>query len=661
MTRNGKPFRMKVAGDPVRAGLEAMERHAWREALELLSEADEAGDLAPQELESLAWAAWWSGRIDECIAARERAYAGYLALGNRRRGAMVALYLAKEYGQKLAASIAGGWLGRAERLLAEEPESVEHGYLARMRTVIALEQKGDLDAALEQAALAVEIGTRFGDRDLQAMALLDKGRVLVQKGEVSEGQALLDEAMVAAVSGELQPFATGIVYCNMITVCGRLADYRRAGEWTEAAKRWCERQSINGFPGVCRVHRAEIMRLRGAWAEAEQEARQACTELREYGLLAIAGEGFYELGEIRLRMGDFRGAEEAFTQAHGMGREPQPGLALLRLAQGNVEAAGIALRRTLADESLDRLARARILPVGVEVAVAAGDVEAARSAADELESIASVFGSTALEAMAVSARGAIRLAEGDGAAATKSLRRGLQLWQEIDAPYEAARTRTLLGQAYRLQADEDAAVLELRAAASAFQRLGAVPDARRTGELLGVDAEAEAQAGRRSVRTFMFTDIVKSTELVEAIGDEAWEDVIRWHDGALRSLFAEHKGEEVDHAGDGFFVAFEDAGRAVECAVAIQRRLAEHRRTHGFSPQVRIGLHAASATQTAHTYRGKGVHAAARVAALAGGGEILASRGTIEAASSSFATIGSRKAELKGVTEPIELLSVEWR
>ena len=647
----------RTAEDSVGAGREALARHAWTEAFELLSEADRTDPLGPEDLELLGQAAWWAGRADEMIQARERAFALFLEAGDQARAAAVAIRLSVDYSHRLEEAVAQGWFSRAKRLLADQPESVEHGYLRRIEGVELHEGGGDRGRALEHARAALDIATRHGDRDLQAIALMDQGRILASMGRKDEGQPLMDEAMVAAVSGEVGPFATGVVYCNMIGSCEQLADYRRASEWTEAARRWCERQSINGFPGVCRVHRAEIMRLRGAWVEAEEEARRACEELGSYNMLDLAGEGFYEIGEIRLRMGDLEAAEEAFRQAHELGREPHPGLDLLRLAQGRPQAAATGIRATL-DQLSDPLARARLLPAQVEMAAAAGDLDRARAAAEELGRIAEEFETPFLHACAQMAEGLVRLAKGDPEAARSSLRHALRHWQSADAPYEAARTRVFLAEAAGAAKDRDGAAMELGAARVAFERLGAELDLRRVDEMLR-RIEAGGTGGARVVRTFMFTDIVRSTNLVEAMGDEAWEDLVAWHDRTLRALFAEHGGEEVDHAGDGFFVAFEDPRASAACAAAIQRSLADHRREHGFAPQVRIGLHAAEATERGGDYGGRGVHQAARVGALAEGGEILASAETAEAAA--LTTSEAREVHLKGIAEPVRVVSLDWR
>ena len=505
----------------------------------------------------------------------------------------------------------------------------------------------------------IELGVRFGDDDLQAWARTYRGMILIADGAVEEGLALIDEVSAAAAGGELGGYTTGGVFCNTISVYRDLADYRRGGEWAELATRWCERQDITGFPGVCRVHRAEIMRLQGAWLEADQEVRRACAELTDFHP-SYAGTAFHELGELRLRMGDLDGAEEAFGQAHQLGNDPQPGLALLRLAQGKVEAAASSIRRSLEETPWDRLARARILPAQTEIARAAGDLETARSATEELAAIASEFSTAAIRASSEWANGNLLLLEGDADGAVRALRRASQLWRDVGAPYEAAATSLLLAEAHLAEDDRDVAELELRTARTTFERLGARPDERRATALLE-RLTASSEEAPRAVRTFMFTDVVGSTALIEAIGDGAWEGLKRWHDETLRTCFTERGGEEVDQAGDGFFVAFPDGRSAIACAVSVQRRLAEHRRDHGFAPQVRIGLHTVEATRSAERYTGAGVHAAARIGALATGGEILASAETVEGAPADVVASEPRTATLKGISEPVSVVSIDWR
>lgn len=641
----------------------ALDRHAWGEAFELMVEADRAGDLAPEDLEVLAQSAWWVGRPETAREAWERAYTLHAKAGDRLAAANAAAQLAFNLLGSGLPSVLNGWVNRAERLLQGAPERPVHGLLAVVRGMTAF-TGGDLDTAAVAGRRTLELGTAFGIPDLQAMGLHLEGRALVAKGRVEEGMALLDEATAAAVAGELSPQVTGRVYCSTVSACWGVADYRRASEWTDAAELWCRRRAINGFPGVCRLHRAQIHKLRGRWREAEAEALLACEELPSWFPLDL-GQAMAEIGEIRLRSGDLAGAEEAFLQANDAGHDPNPGLALLQLAKGDLSAAAATIRDALDNPRAgsfetppsSELQRASLLPAQVEITLAAGDLDTARAAAVELERIAETCGVAAMRASAAWARGSVQLGERQAEAAQQSFRRSATLWAELDAPYENARARMGLADAYRAAGNEGRAVLEYRAALAAFDRLGATPDARRASEALG---EAAARRAAPQVeRTFMFTDIVRSTNLVEALGDEAWGHLIRWHDEQLRAQFAAHRGEVVKAIGDGFFVAFQRAEDALACAVAIQRALSEHRRAHGFAPQVRIGVHAAPATREGQDYRGKGVNAAARVGALADGDEILATAQTAALAPTHPVT-GLRSVALKGFADPVEVVSIRW-
>lgn len=628
--------------------------HRWADAFAAFGLADEAGVLDRDDLDSYGNAAWWTGQLTTAIRVRERAFGGHVKADDRRRAARTALALANDYGHRLQHSLAAGWVKRAERLLDADPDAPEHALLARARLNAAL-SRGKLDEALAQAETVLEIGRRVADHDIYALGVHDKGRVLVARGDVEEGLALLDEAVVAAISDELSPLVTAIVYCNSTVACQDLADYRRAAEFADAAREWCDRQAISGFPGMCRVRRAEVTRLRGAWGEAENEARQACAELQDF-CLDYAGEGFYQIGEIRLRMGDLEAADEAFRRAHELGRDPIPGLALLRAAQGK-PAAGLALlKRAVSAPTTSRLHRTRLLVGLVEVAITVGDVAEAAASADELRAIANEFGTHALLASSAVADGMVALRRGDPEDALAALERGRRLWQETDAPYEVAQTRALIGEAHRLIGDVDAADLEFQAARSTFERLGARPDLDRLEEI-----ERTATQPARPVRVhraMMFTDIERSTDLIDAIGDDAWAGLLEWHDRTIRALIRAHRGEEIDHAGDGFFVVFATADDAIDTATEIQRRLAEHRREHGFAPRVRIGLHTGQAIHLGRSYEGREVHAAARIGALAEGDEILASADVIAAASRPRRTEPRGQVTLKGIRRAVEVVKV---
>lgn len=468
-------------------GREAVKCYDWSDAFASFGEADAAGALSPEDLEALSESAWWCSRIDDHVNALERAYTLYMEQGNPRRAAVLCVLLAESSFHRLASSVASGWLRRAERLLDAEPESPEHGYLARFQARVAFEGEGDLEQSIEYAEKAWELATRFRDRDLQMLALHDRGYILLANGRVEEGMSLMEEAMAASLAGELGPRTTGRIYCNMMDICEKLADYQRAGEWDEEARRWCDRVGHrSGFPGICRVKRAKLSRLRGAWAEAEQEARKACEELTDF--LDFSAGAFYEIGEVRLHMGDLSGAEEAFRQAHQLGHSSQPGLALLRLAQGNAAGARDLIDHAMTVENLTSLDRARLLPAQIEIALALKDLEAARSQVEELQTIADTFGSKALEAAAVHAQGTLCLSENRLEEAADCLRRAGKLWRESGLAYDEARSRLALGMTYRAQGAIDLCDLELETARAAFERLGAKRELARTTELLQPDA-----------------------------------------------------------------------------------------------------------------------------------------------------------------------------
>ncbi len=462
---------------------DAVGREAWEEAYALLHGSDEA-DLTAEDLDAFADAAWWLCRVEESIAARQKAYARYVAAGAHRSAGLAAWMLFFDHHLAGMAAVAAGWLRRSQRHLREEPECAEHGLLAYAEVDTA-QQRGDLDAALAHAREMTDIGQRCHSPDMVAMGLQAQGRMLLAAGEVAEGFALLDEAMLAVVAGELSSLFTGWIFCLALGVVMEAADLRRAAEWTEAAMGWCE-SLPNGTPfhGLCRVHRVEVMNLRGAWAKAETEARRACDELL-INDPRIAAEAFYAVGEIRQRMGDHATAEEAFRRAHELGRDPQPGLALLRLAQGRAQASAAALRTSLASGEWSHLGRSRLLAAQVEAALATGDIDSATAASAELESIARRSGAPLLHATAAMACGALELARQDGTAARPHLRRAHAMWLELSLPYEAARTRMLVAVASRDAGDHESARLELQAAQAVFERLGADTDARKAADLLG--------------------------------------------------------------------------------------------------------------------------------------------------------------------------------
>ena len=644
---------MSQVVDSLDAARSAAARHAWREAYDAFSSVDRR-ELTPEDLESFADAAWWTGRLDEAINLRERSYAGLSAAGERQSAARLALTVSWDHGGRGAFAVSHGWFANAERLLADHPESAEHGILALTRAVNALFAGENLSAAVDDFDRAYELGQRFGDRDTQVLALSGKGRALIKMGDVEQGLALLDEATAAAVCGELRPYSTGLVYCITISSCQELGDYRRAAEWTEAANRWCDRLDVSGFPGACRIHRAEIMRLRGDLLGAEKQAVAACEELHDFER-SVTASGYYELGEIRRRLGDFAAAEEAYRNANELGRDPQPGLSLLRLAEGKVDGAVAGISRALQDMP-DPLSRVRRLPAQVEIAIAAGDLKTARAAAEEFESIVDSYKiggrrAPAFDATAHLAFGQIKLAEGDAEGAARCLQRSRDEWQRVGAPYETAEARMLLGIAFRRRGDKHAATTELEAALAAFERLGARLDEERAKELLG---RLETR------RTFLFTDIVDSTKLLETLGDEKWKKLLARHNQLVRERIVENGGEVIKQTGDGFFASFDNPKAAIKAAVGIQRAL----ESEIVAPDVRIGAHTGGAFHTDADftdYGGQGVHTAARIGAAAKRGEILVSVETLDGVGGAFRLSEPRAELLRGFEQPIELVAVDWR
>ena len=644
-----------AATERLAAARAAFERHEWELAYELLAAEDEEGRAAAPDLVRLADAAKWSGRTAEVVPLLERAVERFGADGDRRGAAGVNLDLAREHWLRGDTAVAVGCAGQAGRLLEGLPECPEQGVLATLLARGTLEL-GDLEQGLAQAQAAIDIGRRTGSRDVEALGRLWEGHALLASGRVDEGRARVDEANAAAVGGELGLEATGIIFCATLWACRNVGDWRRAGEWTQVSLRWCERQHVNGFPGLCRFHRAEVMRVHGAYADAELDARTAIDELLVSGP-RYAGWGFMELGEIQRRCGDLDAAAESFGRALELGTDPQPGLALLELDRGNLDAARAGVRRALNQTSaLGREERSTVLPAAVTIELAAGHLDEAREAAQELRAIADRCATPATDAAAVRAAGEVALAADDLEGALGLLERAWRLWCDVDAPYEAADARTLLAEVHRRRGDRAAATLELDAAARAFERLGARGAEQRVRRLLAADAPDV-----RTHKAFMFTDIVESTRLLDAMGDAAWQRLLAWHDRTLRACFEAHDGTEVKHEGDGFFVAFETPVAALSCAVAVQRTLAEHRHEHGFAPPVRIGVHAAEATERDGDFFGRGVHEAARVAALAAGDEILASEAALAAAGDRFEVTERRAVPVKGLVAPLDVATVTWR
>ena len=645
-----------VAQDVVRAGREFVAEHRWESAYEQFSAADAERSLEPVDVERFAEAACWTKRYDEMLGLLERAEIGYEREGNTRGAARVAMKLAREHFQRNNGAVVGGWMARAAKLLEGQPECHETGLMLWMTGRALMLTDSDVAAALESSRELVELARRLGDPDLEALGLLDQGHALITSGRVQDGSPLLDEATALAMTGATQMETAGTVYCSTIFACRNIGDWQRAAQWTGESLRWCDRHSISGFPGLCRLHRAEIVRMHGSLLDAEEHAQEACDELAAWSP-RWAGWAYHELGEVRRRRGDLEGARSAFAKALEVGFDPEPGLALLRLDEGDAQGALAAINRRMGErDAFTQEGRALLLPAQIRIALAAGAPDVARGALEELDEAAAQCDTSAVFASASIARGAVALAEGRAEDAVAPLRHGWRSLCELGARFDAAETRVLLGEAYRMTGDHAGALLELEGARETFTELGAALEQRRVeGVLAGMGG------GAREMQTFVFTDIVDSTRLVELLGDDGWEDLLRWHDRTVRDCISEHNGREIKHEGDGFFVAFPDPRCALDCAIALQRTLVEHRSEHGFAPSVRIGIHATQATRRGGDFIGRGVHVAARVGAAGAAGEILATADTMAAGGVSYPDSAARSLQLKGIAEPIETVEVDWR
>lgn len=455
----------------------------WKRLYEELTAGD-VSKLDPDELESLAQAAFWLGHPREAITARGLAYALHRDAGDHARAARTGWQLFHNHFELDETAAASGWLSRARRHVREVPDSVEAGYVAIAGAMWA-GYCGDYDEAVKHAESAHELGQTRGDRNLAAWGLAVSGGMHVARGDVESGVAILDEAMIETISGDLAPFVTGWIYCFLLKTCQALGDISRAGEWTETAVRWCEQHGVDSwYPGVCRLHRCEVASLRGEWASAEQEALRVAEELAPFGDYLIA-EGQYLAGEIRRLRGEYDAAEAAFRRAHELGHDPQPGLALLRLAQRDPQGAANQLRLALIGAPQQPLPRARLLAAHVQAELELGDTDAAARSVDALAELARSSQSRLLWGLLAASHGALLLARDDVDRAVPLLREASSTFQHLECPYEVARARMALGTAARQAGDEQTAVLELEAAAATFARLGARPDAERASALAG--------------------------------------------------------------------------------------------------------------------------------------------------------------------------------
>ena len=468
-------------------GRQAFEERAWATAYQRLASLD-SDALGDADRLALATAAFLSGDREATDRVLQESYRRHVETGATLAAVRDAFWLGMHHNTSGNPAVGGGWVARGARLLQDAPsDAVEHAYQAvheMFRCIFA----GEYAGALELSVGVSETGRRCRDANLVALGLSCQGRLLIYTGRVRDGLALLDEAMVGLTDPDVSPIIAGHVYCSMVEGCQEIADYRRMTEWTTLLTRWCQVQpDLVPFTGQCAVHRAQIMRWRGALPEALDELRLALARYVAEGGTPAAGLAHYERGEVLRVQGDYAGAAAAYEEAAALGRDPQPGLALLSLAKGRVPAA-VAMVRRLMEETPDPVHRSAHLPAAVEVFLAAGELDAARRAADELSALAGAFGCESLEASSAFWLGSVRLAAGDADGAAEALhhlRHAWKVWIQLGARYEAAWARVQIGVACRVLGDEESALSELGVAGRTFAEIGAAPARSEVERLLG--------------------------------------------------------------------------------------------------------------------------------------------------------------------------------
>ena len=504
-------------GDALKDGHAAFAERRWSHALRLFAQAEADGALSdPADREQLATVAYLLGQDDLWTRAWTRAHEQYSERGDGEGAARCAFWLTFGFMNNGEMARAGGWLARAHRLIVErDVDCVERGWLLIPDAIErCFSDPRNASADFEAAAA---IGERFGDKDLIAVARMGQGRALIRMGEPTKAMLLLDELLVAVEAGALTPIMTGDVYCGAVEGCQEALDVRRLHEWTASMKRWMEAQpDLVLFRGQCLVYRASVMHLRGAWPAALEEAASARKRLSEPSPHPALGAAYYQMAETQRVRGEFAEAEASYRRADEHGRDPQPGLALLRLAQGQTELAVASIRRVL-QEGPDTVTSSTLLPAAVEILLAAGDRDGARAASQELSSVAEQSHSPFLRATAEQAAGITALADGNGPAALRALRAAHASWRELDGPYEAARTRVLIGRACRELGDTDSAALELDAARSIFESLGAAPDLQRLRE---VDTPLSAESKILTSRELEILRLVATGKTNRGIADD---------------------------------------------------------------------------------------------------------------------------------------------
>lgn len=645
-----------VGADSVTAELararSSYESKSWLDAIDAFEEAGGFEGLELPDIERLAWARLWTlAPATECLDAFERLEAAAVREGDQKMAGRAAFEQARMHGMLENTSVAESCWARGVTHLGDEecPESALGLALAALSYSIG----GDSETAAAMAEDAIAMAQRVAEPTAEAIGIYLLGVAACNSGDVESGLGELRRAMGMATAGEVHPLYAGVITCGGVYMCRLLGDWERAREWNEVADRFCARESVCHFPGHCSVYRSELTREAGDFENAALQAMESMAQAGDWSS-AWVGLAYHQLGEAQLCAGKLDEARTAFAHAVENGSDPQPGQARLLAAEGHHDAAIRQIERYVAEVGYLNDHVLPVLAAGVTIALAADRLDVARRLGSDLDGMRERMGTPAVRAAAAQARGEIAVAEGEPNQAADLLRDSVRQWGRLKSPYRAARARVALAAALDALHHGAEASLERDAAAAVFERLGAELDLR--------SLRASSSAGSvQERRTFSFTDIVGSSELVAALGDEAWGRMLSAHDRHLRELLAEFGGTEVKHEGDGLFVSFESESTAVAWAVAVQQRLDWQRIEHGFAPDIRIGVHCGEAIRYGEDYIGRCVHETARIANAASAGEIYVSAHVAELLGDDFEFCATHTLDLKGFSEPHTVAEIDWR
>ena len=628
------------------------EARAWLDAIDAFEEAGGFEGLALPDIERFAWARLWTlAPASECLDAFERLEAAAVREGDRRAAGRAAFEQARMHGMLENTSVSDSCWARGVTHLGDDecPETALGLALAALGYSI----RGDSKTAALMAEDVIATAQRVGEPTAEAVGVYLLGVAACDHGDVEVGLAEIRRAMGMATAGEVHPLYAGVITCGGVYMCRLLGDWERAREWNEVADRYCARESVCHFPGHCSVYRSELTREAGDFENAALQAMEAMEQAGDWSR-AWLGLAYHQLGEAQLCAGKLDEARTAFARAVENGGDPQPGQARLLAVEGHHDAAVRQIERFVDGPGYLRDHMFPVLAAGVTIALAADRLDVARRLGSELDQMLDRAGTPAVGAAATQARGEIAVAEGDLPQAVELLRDSVRQWGRVKSPYHGARSRVALAAALEALGHRAEADLEREAAADVFERLGAELDLR------GLRPSPQAETVQER-RTFSFTDIVGSSELVAALGDESWGRILGAHDRHLRELLAEFGGSEVKHEGDGLFVSFESETAAVGWAVAVQQRLDRQRIDHGFAPEIRIGVHCGDAIRYGEDYIGRCVHETARIASAAGPGEIYVSAHLAELLGDHFEVSATHSLDLKGFSAPHQVAEIDWR